>query len=392
MTEQSQAKTQWQKPQIQRLTLDNFRNHTNLSLDFDHSCVIFCGDNGSGKTNILEALSFLSPGRGMRRVNYDKIACQSGPDHWTLSTLLHKKNGTDCHDVTIGTGFMPGQAGRIIRIDQMPVQSSEDLLNHVQIIWLTPSMDGLFTGANSDRRRFFDRCVLALHPDHGKNVKAFEQLMRERNKVLQDHPSQKDWLSSIEAQMAYYAAMIMCARLTHCIALNHLYDQNSDKMIILPHAALSIMLPDAESSAMCSSISLPTQSDWQSHWQHCFESNRFLDQKSGRCLKGPHRFDLIIMDKHKNIAAALASTGEQKALLTGLVLTQAHCVAQNCHLAPIMLMDEFSAHLDHHKRSLLLEWLNEIAAQIFMTGTDKTLFEQLCPDANLIMMGELVHD
>ncbi len=196
---------------ISSVRLMDFRNYSTLSLAISHRHVVLTGANGSGKTNLLEAISFLSPGRGLRRVAYPEIAREGGPGHWAVSVQLESELG----ETALGTGLQPGPNGELqrrIRINNAPAKSSEALSEHVSILWLTPSMDTLFTGAASERRKWLDRMVLAIDKSHGSRVNAFEKAMRQRNRLLDESPHQTVWLDGLEAQMAEFAIAIATAR------------------------------------------------------------------------------------------------------------------------------------------------------------------------------------
>lgn len=356
-------------PQVTRLTLTHFRNHSQSDLRFESTLVAFTGANGAGKTNILEALSLLSPGRGLRRAKLiDLIGAGSevgSTAGFAVSADLMPMNYEAGDDpIKIGTGLAGPQAtGRDIRIDKVPVKSSEELLELCTVLWLTPAMDGLFTGGASDRRRFFDRMVMALHPSHGRAASRFEQSMRARNKMLDEGVHDPVWFEGVEAQMAEAAAAMQSARLSTLSLLSGAIDKARDAVSAFPHAVLSLSGFEGFES--------------EEGYRDQLASGRVRDRAAGRTLEGPHRVDLLVRHGPKDVEARLASTGEQKALLIGLILAQARLVKQETGQAAILLLDEIAAHLDAGRRAALYDLCAELGGQTFMTGTDASLFDAL---------------
>lgn len=357
-------------PQVTRLTLTDFRNHSATDLRFSSTLVAFTGANGAGKTNILEALSLLSPGRGLRRAKLvDLIGAGSSAGFAVAADLIPMSFETGDDPVKIGTGLAGPQAsGRDIRIDKVPVKSTEDLLELCTVLWLTPAMDGLFTGGASDRRRFFDRMVMALHPRHGRIASRFEQSMRARNKMLDEGVHDPVWFEGVEAQMSEAAAAMQSARLSTLSLLSGAIDKARDAVSAFPHAVL----------ALAGFEGFENEEGYRAQ----LASGRVRDRAAGRTLEGPHRVDLLVRHGPKDVEARLASTGEQKALLIGLILAQARLVKQETGQAAILLLDEIAAHLDAGRRAALYELCAELGGQTFMTGTDASLFDALGNDAD----------
>jgi DNA replication and repair protein RecF len=366
---------------VRRLKLSDFRNYTELTLPLGPGHVVLTGENGSGKTNLIEAVSFLSPGRGLRRASYDDVARTSGHDGFAIHASL------DCMiygDAEIGTGTAGGgEGGRKVRINSNAA-SGDELLDYARILWVVPSMDGLFTGGASDRRRFLDRMVLAIDTSHGKRVLDYEKAMRSRNRLLSDGNSDNQWLDAIESQMAELGIAIAAAR--------------SEAMQLI--AAMIERLP-AEGpfpKADCflegtleQRIGLEAALDLEEDFRRTMRDGRARDRAAGRTLEGPHRTDLIVQHRPKSMPAALCSTGEQKALLIGLILAHARLTGELSGMAPILLLDEIAAHLDTGRRAALFGILDDLGGQAFMTGTDRSLFEALEGDAQFINVaaGEL---
>jgi len=357
---------------IERLKLDRFRNYAALDLAADRRHVVLTGENGAGKTNLMEAISFLSPGRGLRRASYDRVAKENGDGTWAVNATLHGAAG----EVVIGTGLRAAKnaAGgvetqRRVQINGAPAKASDDLLDHCRVLWLTPAMDGLFTGPPGDRRRFLDRMVLAIDPAHGRRVSDFERAMRSRNKLLEDRHADPSWLDGIERQMAETGVAVAMARGELVSLLRGMIDGESGGAF--PHADLAL------EGALEPLIGEGAAANVEDEYRALLLRNRARDAAAGRTLEGPHRSDLAVRHGPKDMEAALCSTGEQKALLLGLVLAHARLVGSVSGMAPILLLDEVAAHLDASRRAALFDLIDTIGCQAWMTGTDAHLFESL---------------
>ena len=352
-------------PRVVRLTLTKFRNHASTSLPFQAQHVAFTGPNGAGKTNILEALSLLSPGRGLRRATYaDMLASGSADGFSVAAELILQTHEPGDEPVRIGTGLSSrGASGRELRIDKVPVRSTDALLEHLTLLWLTPAMDGLFSGGASDRRRFFDRMVMALHPSHGRAANRFEQAMRSRNKMFDEDVTDPVWYEGVETQMAEAGAAMQSARLSTLSLLRTAIEEARDAVSAFPHAVLDLAGFDGFEDADA--------------YRSALADGRQRDRAAGRALEGPHRMDLLVRHGPKDMDAKLASTGEQKALLIGLILAQARLVKRETNRAAVLLLDEIAAHLDESRRVALYALCDELGGQTFMTGTDRSLFDAL---------------
>jgi len=366
---------------VRRLKLLDFRNYAELTLPLGSGHVVLTGENGSGKTNLIEALSFLSPGRGLRRASYDDVARASGNDgfaiHATLDCMIYS-------DVEIGTGTAGGgEAGRKVRINGNAA-SGDELLDYARILWVVPSMDGLFTGGASDRRRFLDRMVLAIDTGHGKRVLDYEKAMRARNRLLSDGNTDNQWLDAIESQMAELGIAIAAARAEAMRLIAAMIER-------LPAEG---PFPKADcflEGVLEQRIGVEAALDLEEDFRRTMRDGRVRDRAAGRTLDGPHRTDLIVQHRPKSMPAALCSTGEQKALLIGLILAHARLTGELSGMAPILLLDEIAAHLDTGRRAALFGILDDLGGQAFMTGTDRSLFEALEGDAQFfnVAAGEL---
>ncbi|TPI22605.1 DNA replication/repair protein RecF [Mesorhizobium sp. B4-1-1] len=364
------AKQLRQQSHLSKLTLTNFRNYAALSLELAPGAVVLSGDNGAGKTNLLEAISFLTPGRGLRRAPYGDVAREGGDGGFALHARIEGPEG----QVEIGTGISGGDAagegGRKVRINGAPARSAEDMLEWLRVVWLTPAMDGLFPGPAADRRRFLDRLVLAIDPGHGQRALDYEKAMRSRNRLLTEGSRDSAWFDAIETQMAETGVAIAAARAELVRLLAAMIDRLPGSGPF-PQADISLA-GDLESE-----VAVAPAVDVEEHFRRALANGRERDRAAGRTLDGPHRSDLVVRHRPKSMPAELCSTGEQKALLVGIVLSHARLTGEMSGLTPILLLDEIAAHLDAGRRAALFSILEELNCQAFMTGTDAALFSSL---------------
>ncbi|MBE1708137.1 MULTISPECIES: DNA replication/repair protein RecF [Mesorhizobium] len=353
---------------ISKLTLTNFRNYAALAIDLAPGAVVFSGDNGAGKTNLLEAISLLTPGRGLRRAPYADVAREGGDGGFALHARLDGPDGP----VEIGTGISvgEGEGGRRVRINGATARSAEDMLEWLRVVWLTPAMDALFTGPAADRRRFLDRLVLAIDPGHGQRALDYEKAMRGRNRLLTDGSRDDRWFEAIEMQMAETGVAIAAARAELVRLLAAMIDRLPDTGPF-PQADISL------SGDLEAEVSSAPAVDVEERFRRALAGGRDRDRAAGRTLEGPHRSDLLVRHRPKAMPAELCSTGEQKALLVGIVLSHARLTGEMSGMTPILLLDEIAAHLDGGRRAALFSILEELNCQAFMTGTDAALFSSL---------------
>lgn len=353
---------------IGKLSLTDFRSYSAVTLALRPGAVVFTGDNGAGKTNLLEAISLLTPGRGLRRAAYGEIA-REGADGFAIHARIEGPLGT-C-EIGTGTGGAAGQeAGRKVRINGAPARSSEDMLEWLRVTWLTPAMDQLFTGTPGDRRRFLDRLVLATDPGHGQRALDYEKAMRGRNRLLSEESRDGAWFDAIEAQMAETGTAIAAARVEIVRLLSAMIERLPDSGPF-PRATVSISGLLEERLGDTSAI------DVEEAFRGILADSRWRDRAAGRTLDGPHRSDLLVRHAPKDMPAGLCSTGEQKALLIGIVLSHARLCGEVFGSVPILLLDEVAAHLDAGRRAALFQILDDLDCQAFMTGTDPVLFSAL---------------
>lgn len=367
-----------QKTSLRRLTLTDFRNYAQARLALDGRHVVFAGDNGAGKTNLLEAVSFLSPGRGLRRAPYADVARVSGSGGFSIFSVVDGMEG----EVEIGTGVESTDeaAARKLRINGTAAKSADELTDHLRILWLTPAMDGLFTGGSSDRRRFLDRLVLTLDPAHGRRASDFERAMRSRNRLLSEGRFDPAWLSGLEAQMASLGIAMASARQEMLGLLMTLIEQDQEATPF-PSATMTL------SGFFDGEFDRPAV-DLEDQYAGMLAAGRHRDAAAGRTLEGPHRADLLVRHRIKDMEAERCSTGEQKALLVGLVLAHARLTANMTGYAPVLLLDEIAAHLDEGRRAALFDLIDRLGGQAFMTGTDRGMFSALAERAQFFSVAD----
>lgn len=350
---------------LSRLILTDFRNHAELVLAPAPGFVVLTGENGAGKTNVLEAVSLLSPGRGLRRAALSAMQRQDGPGGFGIAATLALPEG----DVEIATGTLAAAPERRQLRIQGAAATANTLAEWLTVLWLTPAMDRLFVEPAGERRRFLDRLTLALVPAHAQHAARYDAAMRARTRLLTaDEPADPQWLSALEAQMAQHGAAVDAARRETVAALGERLAEQPDG----PFARAALLLEGWSGTVDALLADL--------------RSGRARDAAAGRALAGPHRADLAVTHLGKGQAAALASTGEQKALLLGIVLAHAELVASRTGHAPILLLDEVAAHLDPLRRAALFERLAG-HGQVWMTGTEPALFAAIGAEATRIALG-----
>ncbi|HQZ12339.1 MAG TPA: DNA replication/repair protein RecF [Devosia sp.] len=357
---------------LSRIRLTHFRNYQSAALDLDSRHVVLVGPNGAGKTNLLEAISLLAPDRGLRRAPFDELGAHGSDGAWAVAVTVETPDGP----ADIGTGLGPDGA-RKVRINGATARAVEDMSDYLRVLWLTPAMDGLFTGPAGDRRRFLDRLVTTLVPSHASAVADFDKAMRQRNRLLEEN-ADPVWMGAVEQSMAEAAAAIHFARIDCITHLEDLIAASAEGDFPAAHVALTPLFPDGAQPQTASGLEAAFRDRWATF--------RGQDRAAGRTLIGPHRADFEVRYAQKDVPAALGSTGEQKALLIGLVLAHARLVAKMTAITPFLLLDEIAAHLDPGRRAALFSALDRLETQCFMTGTDPMLFEALGGRARTVLV------
>ncbi|HPF45517.1 MAG TPA: DNA replication/repair protein RecF [Emcibacteraceae bacterium] len=357
---------------VDRLKLNNFRSYDNMDLNIGANSVVLTGTNGSGKTNLLEALSFLSPGRGLRRAKLSEVTRIGAVSPWAVAGRVMTPDGMR----QLGSGLLQREDRisensadrRIGRVDGENVSSPASFGEILQIAWLTPQMDRLFIEGASGRRRFLDRLVAAYHPTHAREVNAYEKVMRDRARLLSEGNADPVWLTSLEQRMAEHGVAVAAARID---AIQKLSQAIMESQSAFPCAILTIG-GDLEAEL----LSRPAV-EVETGFLEKLKRTRSHDARSGRTSVGPHKTDLLVRHAAKDMPAELCSTGEQKALLIGIILASARLSAVQFGAPPLLLLDEVAAHLDEERRGFLFEELRDLGSQVWLTGTDQSLFKQM---------------
>lgn len=367
---------------IRRLTLTNFRSYHAAQVTLDRAGpVVLTGANGAGKTNLIEAISLLAPGRGLRRATMEELAFAEGDGGWAISAEVEGMLGL----ATLGTGIDPpagedSSPARRCRIDREPVASAAAFADHLRVVWLTPAMDPLFNGPASERRRFLDRFVLAVDAQHASRVSALERSLRSRNRLLEDPRSDPHWLDAVEHETAEVAVAVAAARAETVARLSAALEDARDDAPEFPAARIALQGWMEELLPRSSAVEV------EDRYRALLKENRARDAAAGRTLEGPHLSDLSVTHAAKNMPGSNCSTGEQKALLIRLVLAHGRLVRDMTGFAPLLLLDEVVAHLDPARRASLYDALSSLGAQVFMTGADPAAFGDIVARAQIFMI------
>ena len=364
---------------ITSLQLHQFRGYDTANLEtIGAGPVVFWGPNGAGKTNILEAVSLLTPGRGIRGAKVSEIQkLGSARSHapWAVSAAIEGKFGP----ARLGTGAHPDAERRMIRINGADSRTQGDLGEYLSCVWLTPQMDRLFLDAASSRRRFLDRLVFAFDPGHAGRVTRYENAMSQRSKILKEsqYPDPA-WLDALEVTMSETGVAIAAARLDLVLRLQASCDAaGKDVEFFFPRAALRAAGTIEELLSHCPAVEVEDMMKYQ------LSQSRLQDQQTGGAASGPHKSDFAVTYAERNMPADQCSTGEQKALLIGIILSHARLIAAERGEPPLLLLDEVAAHLDDGRRRGLYDLLLALKAQVWMTGTDRMLFRDIAQHADM---------
>jgi DNA replication and repair protein RecF len=327
--------------------------------------IVLTGPNGAGKTNILEAVSLLTPGRGLRSAGNDEIQKKDMRAPWAIASVVE----TGGAEVQIGTGLEEGSGKRSVRINGANAKNQMALSDYLSCIWLTPQMDRLFLDSSGGRRRFFDKLIFAFDPGHAGRVTRYENAMAQRSKLLREGKGDDRWLKALEAQMAETGIAIAAARLDFAVRLQTACDMAHEREeSFFPKALLRLSGTIEELLSKSPAVEVEEMFSYQ------LKQSRPRDADTGGAATGPHKGDLLVRYAAKDMPADQCSTGEQKALLIGIILAHARLMRAERGAPPVLLLDEVAAHLDENRRAALFDLLLRLGGQVWMTGTDETLF------------------
>ena len=343
---------------VAELQLSHFRCFKSASIHAQGRSVVLTGANGSGKTSILEAVSFFSPGRGMRRVAAEQIAKRPEGVGWKVSGRFRTEIGS----TDISTWWTSGP-GRKLEIGGQGARQS-DLGRVVRMLWLNPAMDRLWSDGADGRRKFLDRMALSLFPDHAEISLGYDRAMRERNRLLRGQVSDTGWYEAVESRMAVFGAKVSQRRLETIDRLRIAFGQSESAF---PTAGIELISREGTCAESCDADEIAA----------ALSASRMKDGLAGRSLSGPHRVDMQVTCSAREMAAKQCSTGEQKALLISMVLANTRAIAEDFGTAPVLLLDEIAAHLDADRLKQMFEELAQLNSQIWMSGTDSDLFREM---------------
>jgi DNA replication and repair protein RecF len=365
---------------VRQLRLTDFRNYRQLRLDCEIAPVVLVGANGAGKTNLLEALSFLAPGRGLRRARLDEVGRKPRDEEpapvWAVAATLDTPDGR----LVLGTGIEPaknegGLPRRVVRIDGRPAASQTALGHHVAAVWLTPQLDRLFLDGASERRRFLDRLVTALHPEHAGDVAAYENAQRQRARLLGEGNRDPHWFTALEDTMARHGVALATNRADTVHRLDA-----AARLGIGPFPRATLAMAGEVDGWIASMAAIDAEDRLRAE----LAAARLRDAEAGTTCVGPHRSDLAVRHLDLDMPAAEGSTGQQKAILVSIALAHVRLVALSRGRPPLLLLDEIAAHLDSERREALFDEVVALGVQSWMTGTDADLFKPLAGRAQIL--------
>lgn len=381
-----------EKSGVMRLTLTDFRNYQFLRINAGAEPIVITGDNGAGKTNILEAISFLTPGRGLRGARLADIKRivpaedEKMPARTSWAVAAKVSKGDDCFDIATAVEPSLREVGeeedgartferRIVKIDGTKISSQAELGNYISAIWLTPQMDRLFRGGSQPRRSFLDRLVYDFDMEHAKRISSFEHLYKEWYRLLKDGKQDNFWLAGLEENMASAGVAIAAARREQIARLNTFIEHEPDD--VFPSVRLEL---DGTIEKLLDTLPAIEAEDRYREILRKMRRNVIYND----AIDGVNRTDFKVYYRKKGMPADLCSTGEQKSLLISIILAQSKCQSLYKGFAPIMLLDEVVAHLDDLKREALISKIQELNVQAWITSTNADLFDSLRGEARFL--------
>ncbi|MGC6485770.1 MAG: DNA replication/repair protein RecF [Candidatus Puniceispirillales bacterium] len=362
---------------VSGISLTGFRNYDQLSLAFNGQPVVLAGANGAGKTNLMEAISLLAPGRGLRRAKTARLKRQSPlsgpPEGWSISARIETPDGP----FQAGTGIRADDDAenprRVIRLDGVD-QSQMALAERLAVSWLTPEMDGVLAGSPSERRRFLDRLVIAFDPAHAGRLQRYDKAARQRNRLIDDKITDDHWFEALETEMASSAVAIIAARKALVAALDQ---EAAEPLPAFPSARLRL---DGDAEAWLDAMPAVDVED------RLRDEARMARRRGDRSLPGASASLLRVTHSGTGQEAELSSTGEQKALVISVILAHARLQGQRLGKPPLLLLDDIASHLDRHRREALFELAAGLEGQVWFSGTDLGLFAPMLGQAQVISL------
>lgn len=372
---------------ITQLKLTNFRSYNSLKVNVPGASVALIGPNGSGKTNVLEAISWLAPGRGLRRATlvdaYAHSKAEAGsPEGWAVNATV--SSGGLVTKLGSGIVMKDNEGGqpnfrRVASIDGTYVRSIAQLNQHLTVQWVTPQMDRILADGLTERRQFLDRLIYAYDPQHASRIAQYEIAVRERMKLLKYGRTDNVWISSLEQKLSSLSLALVIARMEF---VRRLQEMNCWQMTSFPRPILSMegeletLVAEGDSATVIESWLCDV----------LYES-RQIDARTGITHHGAHRSNLRVFHAEKNMPANQSSTGEQKAMLLSIVIANTRLLMNHNKPSPVLLFDEVIAHLDAQRRSELFTEIDQLGVQVWMTGTDASVFESANCMAHFVTTG-----
>ena len=351
---------------VSNLTIHNFRNHKALSIDSNAKFILILGQNGSGKTNILEAISMLSAGRGLRNCKNTDIITDFNKDLAEWAVNVDYFHAGLNHKILLGCKFknILSSAKKVIKINDEELKRKSDILDIFRVIWFTPQMESLFLESSSIKRKFLDRMTFNFFPEHAKQVAEYEYFLQSRNKILSDTAWNENWLKQVEMKITTLSIQIIENRMNCIKMINSFlstFKTSYLKPLVFVKGEIESILETDKMSAIDKLII------------DKLKQSRGHDARSKRCSIGAHKSEMIVINREKNIIANLCSTGEQKSMIIALLLGQSYAIYSHSKISPILLLDEIFAHLDNTRKEDLILELRRTPSQIWISSTDTTL-------------------